>query len=194
MPAGWAVMFDKGGFCVGYYMKKIKPLLSLCCALLLATTSHSALGASWSPLLVQVEHLAELLRDPYAEWYPEGTMVQEVPAGDGSALALVVFTLEGFGRGNNHTQYFAVFSVETDEEGGPPHYALLDALPIAGKGWRGVMDLNARVTRAAEQAGTHIALDALAVTEDDAPNFPSQPMTIRLLLKGGRLAELSPRG
>jgi hypothetical protein len=140
------------------------------------------------PLLAQVQCLTELLRDSYAVWYPDATMVQFVKPREGEEIALVVFTVEGFGGGNNHTQYFAVFSPETDEKG-KQHFSLVDVMPIAGKGWRGVMNLNAKVSRGPKSNEALIAIDALEVAGDDAPNFPSKKVTINLLLKGGRLVE-----
>jgi hypothetical protein len=62
-------------------------------------------------------------------------------------------------------------------------------IPIAGKGWRGVMKLNAKVTRNPKRNEILIAFDGLEVTGDDAPNFPSKKVTIHLLLKDGRLVE-----
>lgn len=140
------------------------------------------------PLVTQVQRLTELLRDSYATWYPDATMVQLVKIREGDELALVIFTVEGFGGGNNHTQYFAAFAPETDEKG-KQHFSLIDVMPIAGKGWRGVMNLNAKVTRNPKSNETLIAFDGLEVTGDDAPNFPSKKVTINLLLKGGRLVE-----
>lgn len=141
------------------------------------------------PLLAQVQRLSELLRDSYAVWYPDATMVQLVKGhAEDEGLALVVFTVEGFGGGNNHTQYFAAFTPETDEQG-KQHFSLVDVIPIAGKGWRGVMKLNAKVTRNPKRNEILIAFDGLEVTGDDAPNFPSKKVTIYLLLKDGRLVE-----
>lgn len=140
------------------------------------------------PLLAQVHRLTELLRDSYAVWYPDATMVQLVKVHEGEELALVVFTVEGFGGGNNHTQYFAAFTPETDEKG-KQHFSLIDVIPIAGKGWRGVMNLSAKVTRNPKSNETLIAFDGLDVAGDDAPNFPSKKVTINLLLKGSRLVE-----
>lgn len=140
------------------------------------------------PLLAQVQRLTELLRDSYAVWYPDATMVQFVKPREGQELTLVVFTVEGFGGGNNHTQYFAVFSPETDEKG-RQHFSLIDVMPIAGKGWRGVRNLKAKVTWNQKSNEALIAIDALEVAGDDAPNFPSKKVTINLLLKGARLVE-----
>ena len=115
-------------------------------------------------------------------------MVQFAKVREGEELVFVVFTVEGFGGGNNHTQYFAAFTPETDEKGNQ-HFSLIDVIPIAGKGWRGVMTLNAKVTRNPKSNETLIAFDGLEVAGDDAPNFPGKKVTINLLLKGGRLVE-----
>lgn len=114
-------------------------------------------------------------------------MVQFVTAGR-EEVALVLFTLEGFGGGNSHTQYLAAFGVEPEGRAAG-HYSLLDVLPIGGKGWRGVMDLNAHVSHAAKGERTLISLDALEVSVGDAPNFPSKKAKIHIVLEGGRLAE-----
>jgi hypothetical protein len=146
------------------------------------------------PLLLQIERLTELLRDRYAAAYPEATMVQWVrgrEGREGEELVLTVFTLEGFGGGNNHTQYFAAFTPDMDEKG-KPHFALIDVMPIAGKGWREVRSLNAKVSRNAKSNETLISFEAFEVVDDEPPNFPSKRVFITLLLKAGRLIEQKP--
>lgn len=140
------------------------------------------------PLLAQVQRMGELLRDSSAVLVADSTMVQFVRPRDGDELALVVFTVEGFGGGNSHTQYFAVFNAEKDAKG-KSHFSLIDFLPIAGKGWRGIDNLNAKVTRNQKAGETFMAIDALEVAGNDAPNFPSQKVTINLVLRDGRLFE-----
>lgn len=115
-------------------------------------------------------------------------MIQLVKTRDGGELTLVVFTIESFDGGNNHTQYFAVFTPETNEEG-KQHFSLIDVIPIAGKGWHGASKLNAKVTRNPKNNETLIAFDGLGVVDGDAPNFPSKKVTINVLLKAGRLVE-----
>ena len=139
-------------------------------------------------LVAQVQRLTELLRDSYAVGYPDATMFQMVKGRQGDELALVVFTVEGFGGGNNHTQYFAAFIPETNEQG-QRHFTLIDVIPIGGKSWRGVMNLNAKVSRNQKTADTLISFDGLEVAGDDAPNFPSKKVKINLMLKGTRLVE-----
>lgn len=168
-------------------MRRILVLLFCLISTGLAAAAPVSIKAP-KPLLAQVQRLSELLRDSYAVWYPDATMVQLVKVREGEALALVVFTVEGFGGGNNHTQYFAAFTPETDEKG-KQHFSLVDVIPIAGKGWRGIMNLKAKVTRNLKSNETLIAFDGLEVVGDDAPNFPSKKVTISLLLKDGRLTE-----
>ena len=139
-------------------------------------------------LVAQVTRLTELLRDSYAVGYPDATMVQIIKRKDGDVLALTVFTVEGFGGGNNHTQYLAVFSSD-DSVSGEAHFMLMDVIPIGGKGWRGVESLKARVSQPSNGQITNMAIDALEVTGNDAPNFPSKKVTVNVLLKDGRLTE-----
>lgn len=140
------------------------------------------------PLLAQVQRLTELLRDSHAVGYPNATMAQAIDLRGGRQLALAVFTVEGFGGGNNHSQFLAVF--ETDDETKPPHYSLIDVIHIAGKGWRGIEKLNARVFQPPKSGDINVEIDALEVGPDDSPNFPSNKTVIRLVLSQGRLTEI----
>ena len=138
----------------------------------------------------QVQRLTELLKDSHAVGSPDSIMVQMVKQGEDDNLALVIFTIEGFGGGNNHTQYLAAFNLNMDDAGKRPHFTLIDVIPIAGKGWRGIEALNAKVSVNSTRSEKTISLQALAVTERDAPNFPSKKVTINILLNDGRLSEL----
>ena len=160
---------------------------------LLCVASANAFAASTpvnapKSLVAQVARLTELLRDSYAVGYPDATMVQIVKRQDGDVLALTVFTVEGFGGGNNHTQYLAAFSSDSSVSG-EAHFMLLDVIPIGGKGWRGIENLKARVLRLPNSPNANIAIDALEVAGADAPNFPSKKVIVNVLLKDGRLAE-----
>jgi hypothetical protein len=143
-------------------------------------------------LMAQVQRLAELLRDAHATYYADFTLAQRVRPRGGDELALVVFSIEGFGGGNGHTQYLAAFTPNRREQG-EEHFTLIDVIPIGGKGWRAIPALEAKVTRAARGGETRIVFGALAVGEGDAPNFPSRPATVTVVLKNGRLAEQAPR-
>jgi hypothetical protein len=166
-----------------------RPLLALLC--LLSLSLHAAQApadAPPRPLLEQVQRLSELLRDSYAVWYPEATQVRLLQAEGGEELALVVFTVEGFAGGNNHTQYLAAFAADADPQG-QAHFSLIDVLPVAGKGWRAITEFAPQVSRDAGRNELSIAIDALEVTAGDSPNFPSQKTTVHLALKDGRLVE-----
>ena len=158
---------------------------------LLCTVVSAATPPRHAPkaIIDQVQRLTELLRDSYAVGYPAATMVQMVKLSKDEELVLTVFTVEGFGGGNNHMQYFAAFQLDTDEDGKHPHFTLIDVIPIAGKGWRGVQSLKAKVASGSEAGEKIISFEAYDVVEDDAPNFPSKKVTVSLLLKDGRLSE-----
>ena len=138
----------------------------------------------------QVQRLTELLKDSYAAGDPDSIMVQMVKHGVSDNLALVIFTIEGFGGGNNHMQYLAAFNLDRDEAGKRQHFTLIDVIPIAGKGWRGIQTLNAKVSVSSTRSEKNISLQALEVTERDAPNFPGKKVIVNILLSDGRLSEL----
>src|SRR5262249_55762945 len=89
--------------------------LSLVCALGTALAAGPPLAEK--SLLVQVQRLTELLRDSHAVGYPKATMAQAIDLRGGRQLVLAVFTVEGFGGGNNHSQFLAAFDAD---EGNPP--------------------------------------------------------------------------
>lgn len=158
----------------------------------LLCTASAAPSAPPTLLTAQVQRLVDLMRDSYATGYPEATLVQMVSPSKGRNLALTVFTIEAFGGGNNHQQFFAVFEHEVDEAEKREHYRLIDVMPIGGKGWRAVMELKAR-TQAGKNAGeVQFLIPALEVGPGDAPNFPSRKATIKLVL-GERLTEVKAR-
>jgi hypothetical protein len=66
-------------------------------------------------------------------------------------------------------------------------------MPAAGKGWRAVTSLNARVTEPARRGDLTIDIDALEVTAENSSNFPSKKIVIDAFLKDGRLGEKSKR-
>lgn len=166
------------------------------------------------PLLGQVQRLGELLGDGVSTWYRPATQVQTLALPPGAAqaggatgarpsLTLALFTLEGFGGSNLYRQYLALFQPVRDRRG-KVRYQLLDVVAAGGKGWREVERLGARLesppAAAGEGATTNpalgelpplvLSLPALGVGAADAPNFPSQPVTLRWLFQDGRLREL----
>lgn len=157
---------------------------------MLCTLCQAAPATAPKPLLDQVQRLTELLRDSRASGYPDATLVQFITPAGGQPLVLVVFTVEGFGGGNNHTQYLAVFRPDPDAAGAEPHFTLQDVMPIGGKGWRAITTLDAKARQDARTGVTTLTMQALAVGDNDAPNFPSRKTVVRVVLNKGRMAEL----
>lgn len=129
-------------------MKPSIVFASLCLAASLTQAASAQIATasqaqSMPPNLApQVQKLADLLSDRFAQAYPEATMVQTIPLGAGENIMLVVLTVEGFSGGNNYTQYLAVFKPEAGEKQAT-HYQLIDTLPVAGKSWRTIEQLQA---------------------------------------------------
>ena len=139
-------------------------------------------------LLEQVERLTKLLQGGYASG--REASIRLVDLGEGEDLALVALSVGGSGGGNNFNEFIAVFTAEVDEAGAK-QYSLMDFLHVGGKGWRSIPKLNTKVSRNIKSQKTLIAIKALEVAGDDAPNFPTKPVTIRLSLsEDGRLLEL----
>ncbi|RMM46953.1 hypothetical protein [Pseudomonas corrugata] len=160
---------------------------------LACTLTHAAEPKSVPKSLEeQIGHLVALLKDSYATGYPEATLVQTLDTGEDSEVTLAVFTIEGFGMGNNYSQYLAAFTPEENEEG-QQRYNLLDVIRIGGDSWRSIDKLDARLVSDPTGEQTLIDLPVMENTDDDAPNFPSRAATIHLSLDGAqslRLVEL----
>lgn len=167
-------------------------LLALCC-----TFAHAQGGAEAKPdappkaLVEQVDRLVNLLRDGFATGYPEATMTQTLDITPQQQLTLAVFTVEGFDMGNSYNQYLAVFE-PTANEAGEVHYRLIDQMQIGGDLFRAIQDLNASASQDAKNHTITFSIPALANGEDDSPNFPSQPVVIKLALAKDRLTEVQP--
>ena len=140
-------------------------------------------------LSVQIQNLTELLRDSYAVGYPEATIHKTIKLSDDNEITLAVFTIEGFGGGNNHTQYLAGFTPEKDETN-KIHYQLIDVIPIGGKGSRGVFELNVNAKLDKKTRITTFVFDTMTVTKDDAPNFPSKNTKTTVILNDNRFTEV----
>ena len=140
-------------------------------------------------LEVQIEHLVALIKDSYATGYPEATLVQTLDTGEDSQVTLAVFTIEGFGMGNNYSQYLAAFTPEENEEG-VPHYSLLDVMRIGGDSWRAIDKLDAKLVSDPTGEQTLIDIPVMENTDEDAPNFPSKAAVIHLSLDGSQAVRL----
>ena len=86
----------------------------------------------------KVTQLASLLRDSYAQEYPEFRGIQILKNDNEDLIvATAVFTIEGFAGGNNYTQFLAVFSkLSGESEGHPKRLSLVDFMAVGGKGER----------------------------------------------------------
>ncbi len=157
---------------------------------LACTLTHAAMPEPTPKALEeQVGHLVALLKDSYASGYPEATLTQTLDTGEESQVTLVVFTVEGFGMGNNYSQYLAAFSPETNEEG-LLHYSLLDVIRIGGDSWRSIQSLEARLVSDPAGEQTLIDIPVMENTDDDAPNFPSRAAIIHLSVEGSQSLRL----
>lgn len=81
-----------------------KKSLGLVLALMITGTAAIAAPKPERPpkqLLQQVARLTDLLRDSHAVGFPEATMTQVLKPSPCGKIALAVFTVEGFGGGNN---------------------------------------------------------------------------------------------
>lgn len=164
-------------------------IAALCCYLACQITLANPLNTQETKVLnEQIVHLTELLKDHQAQSYPQATMSVRAKNAQGEDFVLAVFTIEGFGGGNNFTQYLAAFSPEKADNG-KLRLTLLDVISIGGRGGRTINQLKPAITF--NKTATHIALPALEVTENDAPNFPSKKIMIQFILKNGRLLELA---
>lgn len=141
-------------------------------------------------LASQVQKLTALVSDGYAVGYPEGSITQTIKKKNGAEITLVVFTVEGFGGGNNHTQYLAAFEKNADAKD-KPYYTFLDVISIGGKGWRGVFELNAKAVENTKTGAMNIFINGLQVSDNDAPNFPSKKIVINVLYNKARLSEVT---
>ncbi|MGX9217894.1 hypothetical protein ACWV27_05755 [Massilia varians] len=172
-------------------MHKLLRTAALLLSLTLAGVPAHAATPVPKPLLAQVARLVELLRDNYATGYPEATMVQMVSPSQDRKLALAVFTIEAYGGGNNHQQFFAVFEHELDKAGHGEHYTLVEVMSIGAKGWRAIMELKAKVVTGTDSQEVQFLIPAREVGPGDALNFPSRESTIKLVLNK-RLTEIKP--
>ncbi|MDO7899370.1 hypothetical protein [Pseudomonas citrulli] len=164
-------------------------LLAASLFLFSALTHAAAPAAVPKELQEQVGHLVALLQDSYATGYPEATTAQTLNTGEESQVTLALFTIEGFGGGNNYSQYLAAFTPEENEEG-MLHYSLLDVIRIGGDSWRSIDKLNAKLVSDPAGEQTLIDIPVMENTDDDAPNFPSKAGVIHLSLDGSNTQRL----
>ncbi|HLA74687.1 MAG TPA: hypothetical protein VJM76_02085 [Gammaproteobacteria bacterium] len=126
-------------------------------------------------LKLQADSLAALLKDSYAEEY--GRKYYVFTQGSGTRVAAVFYGFEGYGLGNNWSQYLAVFSVLSGAEPGQlktDYFSLLDVVKIGAKGWRAADFEKVKITHNSKPFETIIVISIKEVISGDPPNFPSK--------------------
>ena len=141
----------------------------------------------------KVTQLIELLRDSYAQEFPDyrGIQILEDKKSD-RAIAVAVFTVESFALGNDYTQFMAVFANLSEESAGhPKRLSLLDVIAVGGKGVRGVEFKSMKMERSKD--GILITVPTLEYGPKDAMCCPSVKSKAQFVIDpnvGGRLREI----
>jgi len=163
------------------------------CTFFLVTSLLIALPSMAAPdtpkqLEVQIQNLVSLFSDGYAVGYSNATLFQNFKLASNQEITLTVFSIEGFGGGNNWSQYLAVFSRDSMENGST-YYSLIDVIRVGGSAWRSIPELKAKVATKLKGDETSIVIDTLENVGGDAPNFPSKKAKLKLILKNGRFIQ-----
>jgi hypothetical protein len=138
--------------------------------------------------------IVALLSDGYAREYEDAREIHIFHPPERSSIAVALFTLEGFARGNNHTQFMAVFATlsEESEDRHPRTRSLLDVAAIGGKGWRSVDSKNVRIE--SQEKAIAINLNTQEYVPDDPICCPSKKSkTVYVIFPDvrGRLKEVN---
>jgi hypothetical protein len=159
--------------------------LSLSSLLAVAVTHSQKISKE---LNAKISTLVELLSDGYAVYVNNSSSAETIHYGEGGEYSIVLFNMEGFGGGNNFSQYLAVFSIDS-RTNNKKHFSLVDVIQIGGGGWRVISSIvNSSYNSMA--GDTAITFDGLENTADDASNFPSKKINIVFVIKkGSRLIE-----
>jgi hypothetical protein len=84
----------------------------------------------------RVSQLVELLSDSFAVEYKQGIKILKLDK-DNTTVAVAIFSLGGFERGNGDVQYMAVFStLGHDSFGRSEKISLIDLIKVGGRGYR----------------------------------------------------------
>lgn len=106
--------------------------------------------------------------------------------GDKNA-ALVSFTLESMGGGNQYFQYLAAFEKEDEGAQGTARYRLIGVIAMGGKAWRSVDPRSARVR------GDRVEFDALEYAPSDPFCCPTRKARAGYRLDPQSLTEIAPK-
>jgi hypothetical protein len=141
------------------------------------------------------DSLVALLVDTFAVEYRKARQTHYVK--DKTGMALVFFTIESFGGGNNYTFYLAVFSPEWkfDPSKGEAQqqtadniekYRLVGYSPVGGKAWRSVDFMKFTVEKRL------ITLQTKEYASTDPMCCPSKPGTAIYKIESRQLIEVKP--
>lgn len=140
-------------------------------------------------LEAKVNTLISVISDGAATGYSKSISVQTLSGKFNQEITLVLFTIEGFGGGNNWSQYLAAFDSEYTVDDQKFDYALNDFIRIGGKGWRSIPNLNAKLLPQKNHQTLLLSIPAMENSEDDGPNFPSKKTQVILEFKNHRFYE-----
>ena len=141
----------------------------------------------------KIAALTNLLKDSYAEEYAEARGIEILRDGaEGALAAAAVFTIEGYAKGNNHTQFLAFFArLHESSEAHPNYLSLLDVMAVGGRGIRNIEYETIKMKRSSD--GIVITTSALAYAPSDGMCCPTLKTKVHFLIKpiiGGRLREV----
>ena len=134
-------------------------------------------------LNAKVTQLTVLLSDSYAEEYLPARGVKMLRKGIGNTtVAVVVFSLVGFGKGNNGFQYLAVFNgSEEKTEDDTSGISLLDYMMVGGIGIRSIEFDQIKINKI--ENGILITIPAKEYGTNDASCCPSIKTIAQFKLK-----------
>lgn len=144
----------------------------------------------------KVTQLAAMLGDSYSHEYPDYRGIQILRNKiEDTVVAVAVFTVEGFGGGNNYTQYMAVFAaLSVESEGHPKKVSLLDVMAVGGKGVRGIEFKDIRIKQS--KGDIAITVPTAEYGPEDAMCCPSIKSEAQFMIQpyvGSRLKEITKK-
>ena len=162
---------------------------------LVPVLSHADDRALRGEVDAKVTQLAAMLGDSHSAASPEYRGIRTMTDRDGTTVAVAVFTVEGFGGGNNHIQYMAVFaSLDAEAAGRQPRMSLIDVMAVGGKGIRAVESGNIKIGRS--KSDVVVAVPTKNYAPSDAmccPSIKSEAQFAFQPFAGSRLKEIAKR-
>ena len=143
----------------------------------------------------KVTELAAMMGDSHSVSSPEYRGIRIATDREGGAVAVAIFTIEGFGGGNNYIQYMAVFaSLDAEAAGRPPRMSLLDVMAVGGKGIRAVESGNIKIRRSKNDVVVTVPTKNYAPSDAMCcPSIKSEAQFTIQPYAGGRLKEITKK-